>query len=97
LGFFFVATMNVAIPPIATQLRNNWVTTFVRGGLGGPRTRGERRLPGIFLATEKSIPQAAIFFQWRRSMTDAVLNVALFAALVLCIVGFGAWAHKRVP
>jgi hypothetical protein len=31
------------------------------------------------------------------SMIDAVLNVAVFAALVLCIVGFGAWAHKRVP
>jgi hypothetical protein len=30
-------------------------------------------------------------------MTDAVLNVAVFAALGLCIVGFGAWAHKRVP
>jgi hypothetical protein len=30
-------------------------------------------------------------------MTDAVLNIALFAALVLCIAGFGAWAHKRVP
>jgi hypothetical protein len=28
-------------------------------------------------------------------MIDAVLNVAVFAALVLCIVGFGAWAHKR--
>jgi hypothetical protein len=31
------------------------------------------------------------------SMIDAVVNVAIFAALVLCIVGFGAWAHKRVP
>jgi hypothetical protein len=31
------------------------------------------------------------------SMVDAVLNAALFAALVLCIVGFGAWAHRRVP
>jgi len=30
-------------------------------------------------------------------MIDAVLNVAVFAALVLCIVGFGAWAHRRVP
>jgi hypothetical protein len=29
-------------------------------------------------------------------MVDAVLNIAVFAALVLCIVGFGAWAHKRV-
>jgi hypothetical protein len=31
------------------------------------------------------------------SMIDAVLNVALFAALVLCIVGFSAWARRRVP
>ena len=31
------------------------------------------------------------------SMIDAVLNVAVFAARVLCIVGFGAWARKRVP
>src|SRR5262249_33003110 len=52
---------------------------------------------GIFLAYDKSIPQAAICFQWRGSMIDAVLNVAIFAALVLCIVGFGAWARKRVP
>ena len=30
------------------------------------------------------------------AMIDAVLNIAVFAALGLCIVGFGAWAHKRV-
>jgi hypothetical protein len=30
------------------------------------------------------------------SMIDAVFNVAVFAVLGLCIVGFGAWAHKRV-
>ena len=30
-------------------------------------------------------------------MIVAVLNVAVFAALVLCIVGFSAWARKRVP
>jgi hypothetical protein len=30
-------------------------------------------------------------------MIDAMLNVAAFATLGLCIVGFGAWAHKRVP
>jgi hypothetical protein len=50
-------------------------------------------LPGIFLAYDKSIPQTAICFQWRESMIDAVLNVAVFAALVLCIVGFDAWVH----
>ena len=31
------------------------------------------------------------------NMIDAVLNVAIFAMLGLRIVGFGAWAHKRVP
>jgi hypothetical protein len=30
------------------------------------------------------------------AMIDALFNVAVFATLVLCIVGFGAWAHKRV-
>ena len=30
------------------------------------------------------------------SMIDAVLNAAIFAALALCIVGFSAWAHKRL-
>ena len=30
------------------------------------------------------------------NMIDALFNVAVFAALVLCIVGFSAWAHKRV-
>ena len=30
-------------------------------------------------------------------MIDAVLNVAVVAALVRCIVGFSAWARKRVP
>jgi len=31
------------------------------------------------------------------SMIDAVVNVAIFATLGLCIVGFGAWTHKRIP
>ena len=31
------------------------------------------------------------------SMIDAVFTVAVFATLALCIVGFGAWARKRVP
>jgi hypothetical protein len=30
-------------------------------------------------------------------MIDALFNIAVFAALALCIVGFSAWAHKRVP
>jgi hypothetical protein len=49
------------------------------------------------MACDESITHTTICFQWRESMIDAVLNVAVFAALVLCIVGFGAWAHKRVP
>jgi hypothetical protein len=31
------------------------------------------------------------------AMIDALVNVAIFATLGLCIVGFGAWAQKRVP
>jgi hypothetical protein len=31
-------------------------------------------------------------------MIDALFNLAIFATLVLCIVGFSAaWAGKRVP
>ncbi len=29
-------------------------------------------------------------------MFDALFTVAIFATLGLSIVGFGAWAHKRV-
>jgi hypothetical protein len=29
-------------------------------------------------------------------MIDALFNVAVFVTLGLCIVGFSAWAHKRV-
>jgi hypothetical protein len=53
--------------------------------------------PGIFVAYKKSIPQKAICFSVEGSMIDALFNVAVFTALVLCIVGFSAWAHKRVP
>jgi hypothetical protein len=28
------------------------------------------------------------------SMIDAVLTVGVFTTLGLCIIGFGAWAHK---
>jgi hypothetical protein len=50
----------------------------------------------IFLTNDKSIPQTAICFQWREAMIDSVLNVAVFAALVLCIVGFSAWAKSFI-
>jgi hypothetical protein len=29
-------------------------------------------------------------------MIDTLFNVAVLATLGLCIVGFGAWAHRRV-
>ncbi len=31
------------------------------------------------------------------AMIDALFNIAVFATLALCIVGFRAWAHKRIP
>ena len=49
---------------------------------------------GIFRVYEKSKFQTTFCFPVEESMFDAVLNVALFAALVLCIVGFSAWAYK---
>jgi len=30
------------------------------------------------------------------TMIDALFNIAVFATLGLCILGFRAWAHKRV-
>jgi len=30
-------------------------------------------------------------------MIDALFNVAVFVMLAVCIVGFSAWANKRVP
>ena len=88
----------IAIRPLNTIVDvdcHEWAANQKRQTLMIVTLRCQR--PGIFLAYDKSIPQAAICFQWRGSMIDAVLNVAVFAALVLCIVGFGAWAHKRVP
>ena len=51
---------------------------------------------GICPKHDRSIPQKAICFPMEGNMIDALFNVAVFAALVLCIVGFSAWAHKRV-
>jgi hypothetical protein len=31
------------------------------------------------------------------AMVDALFNIAVFATLGLCIVGFSAWVQKRVP
>ena len=49
---------------------------------------------GISPAHDRSIPQRLLSMEG--NMIDALFNVAVFAALVLCIVGFSAWAHKRV-
>ena len=49
---------------------------------------------GILPACDKSIPQRVLSVEG--AMIDALVNVAVFAALGLCIVGFGAWAHRRV-
>jgi hypothetical protein len=62
-----------------------------------PNPPGDSSSPGIFLGYEKSIPQEGNLLSVEGSMIDALFNVAVFAALVLCIVGFSAWAHKRVP
>jgi hypothetical protein len=51
---------------------------------------------GIFPAQDKSIPQEANLLSVEGAMIDALFNVAVFAMLGLCIVGFGAWAQKRV-
>jgi len=44
--------------------------------------------------TNQSLKRQSSFVEG--AMIDALFNVAIFAALGLCIVGFGAWAHKRV-
>jgi hypothetical protein len=55
-----------------------------------------RQRPGIFRPQDNQYLKCNLL-SVEGSMIDAVVNVAIFAALVLCIVGFGAWAHKRVP
>jgi hypothetical protein len=45
--------------------------------------------------THQSLKRQSSFVEG--AMIDALFNVALFATLGLCIVGFRAWAHKRVP
>jgi len=51
---------------------------------------------GISPGRNRSIPQKGNLLSMEGNMFDALFNVAVFAALVLCIVGFSAWAHKRV-
>jgi hypothetical protein len=54
----------------------------------------------LLLSTAASLRDLVLVGEYFRLTTintsngiDAVLNVAVFAALVLCIVGFDAWAH----
>jgi hypothetical protein len=47
--------------------------------------------------TTNQYPQEGNLLSVGGSMIDAGMNAAVFAALVLYIVGFSAWAHKRVP
>jgi hypothetical protein len=48
----------------------------------------------LTLGTNQSLKRQSSFVEG--AMIDALVNVAVFATLVLCIAGFGAWAHKRV-
>jgi hypothetical protein len=54
----------------------------------------------LLLSTAASLRDLVLVGEYFRLTTintlngiDAVLNVAVFVALVLCIVGFDAWAH----
>ena len=46
------------------------------------------------LTTDQSLKRHLLSMEG--NMIDALFNVAVFVALGLCILGFGAWAHKRV-
>jgi hypothetical protein len=49
-----------------------------------------------YLTSGKINPSKGNVLLVEGAMIDALFNLAVFAALALCIVGFGAWAHKRV-
>ena len=49
-----------------------------------------------YLSPQQINPSKGNLLSMEGNMIDALFNVAVFAALVLCIVGFSAWAHKRV-
>jgi len=49
-----------------------------------------------YLSLGQINPSKGNLFSVEGAMIDAVLNVAVLATLALCIVGFSAWAHKRV-
>jgi hypothetical protein len=49
-----------------------------------------------YLSPGQINPSKGNLLSMEGNMIDALFNVAVFAALALCIVGFSAWAHKRV-
>ena len=50
--------------------------------------------PGIFLACDRSIRHRLGAMRGGETMIDALINVATFAVLVLCITGFGVHRHN---
>jgi len=49
-----------------------------------------------YLSREQMNPSKGNLVSMKGNMIDTLFNVAVFATLVLCIVGFSGWAHKRV-
>jgi len=100
--------MNVAISPIATQSRiigwhSRWQYAAVCARLRERAANQKRQTVMIvtcaagdreYLQIRQIKPSRVLSVEG--DMIDALLNVAVFAALALCIVGFSAWAHKRI-
>jgi hypothetical protein len=53
-----------------------------------------RNWPGIFLACDRSIEHRRGAMRSGEAMIDALINVATFVVLVLCITGFGVHRHN---
>jgi hypothetical protein len=51
---------------------------------------------GNIYALRQINPSNGNLLSMEGKMIDGLFNVVVFAALGLCIVGFNAWAHKRV-
>ena len=74
------------------------VTKIVFSLLGAPNC-DVRHLPvtGNISRLRQIKPSKGNLLSVEGAMIDALFNVAVFATLVLCIVGFSAWARKRGP
>jgi hypothetical protein len=70
------------------------VSGFMVSGTLAIATHIDVSMPGVFLACDRSYPKTAIRFGG--TMIDALLNVAVFAVLVLIIVGSGVDCAHRV-